>query len=152
MVDNPYRAPTAILTDGPKDLERYSTVQLRGLYNHGRSIRTLGVLWVVGGIWSYFMVFALFRMETLTLVMGLFFGLIGLIQMVTGSAVFSFRAWSRIPGFLLCVLMLIGFPIGTLFGILGLVAFSKGGILFTPDLDFKQVKQEYKYRRRHKIP
>ncbi len=55
-----------------------------------------------------------------------FVGAIGVLSVICGVGLLSFKSWARILGIIVCAVSLIRFPIGTIFGIYGLwVLFNK---------------------------
>lgn len=164
MNDNVYAPPeTDIRQQGGSEghdpaLKDMSTKDLKKLFNHSNTIRTLIFLWCLGAV---LMAIA----GPILLVAGTtgknasempIFGIIYLIGAVVQAAAI-YGCWHRLPwgrrmGMIICVLSLPSFPIGTAIGIMGLMAFGKGKCLFGPDrLTHAQLKAEVAYRKAHNI-
>lgn len=145
-----YAPPRAALEDaaGRRAFPDYATKQLRRLYNHSHSVRALAVLWLLVAL---ALVAAAFTnlgdpgSFLLLAALGGFYlsGAVGTLQR---------KAWARFLGILLCVVMMIGFPLGTIIGLLGIVAFAAGGPLFgLKPMSHRALKEEISYRKAHGI-
>ena len=57
---------------------------------------------------------------------GMFFGVIGAVEIACGVGILTFKSWARILGIICCAFSLISFPFGTAIGVYGLwVLFNK---------------------------
>ena len=158
---NPYQAPESeweAEVSGRIHFADYTIKDLKKLYNHSRTIRMLVILWCFSILFSVLIIVVL---TATTLKEG---ELIGLAVIFVWVVILAFQAitvygtmkradWGRNCAIIICSIMLLGFPMGTLVGALGLVALVQGKVLFGHDhLEFKLLKEEYKYRKKNKIP
>ena len=144
---------------GDAALRQMSTKEVKKLFSHSNTIRTLIFLWCLGlAIMAVAIPFLLFAGASGgkdaggVLVMGVIFLLFGGVQ---GACVYG--CWNRLPwgrtfGIVVAALSLPCVPIGTIIGILGILAFSNGKRLFGEGrLTHVQLKAEVAYRKANNI-
>lgn len=139
MSENPYAAPHTFdpVVDQPSDAE----LVRRAHINTEASIKSIGVLYYLGGI---FLLFAAFVALTNTrqgegvtmLVPYIAAGLLAIFsvfQFFVGTALRKLKGWSRIAVGILSGIGLLGFPIGTIINayILILIFGKKGSMVFS---------------------
>lgn len=136
MDPNPYLAPATSPIPPPLSGSADNEAIRREHINHEASIKTLGALYLLGGLFmipgGLFMIFeptkhAGSAMGGLLLVLGLF-------QLTLGLGVRKFRPWSRWAATILSTLGLLAFPVGTLINalVLGYLLSKKGATVFSP--------------------
>jgi len=125
-------------------LTSLSTKEIKKLYNLSRSVRALSFFWLLA-IALCVVYSATATPGTMALVMFPTFAVLAAFAAV-GS--WLFQNWSRILSMLLCVILLLAFPIGTIFGILGFIALWGSKRLFGPNrLSQKQLQKELERRK-----
>ena len=150
---NPYAPPSAVVLENAERLnfKEYSTSELKTFCNAWR--RIFGVCLVIATIWLLF-AFTLMNVSGLTSLtyQDLFYLAMTLYVMATVFCVFIQVRWGFILLFLLCLCAVPLFPIGTYLGISGLFGLVKGYKYFgSEQLRFKDLYDEYLYRRKHKV-
>lgn len=170
---NPYATPQTqpYAAAGQRNyLPELDTKQLKKLFNDCQNIRALIGLWTFLGLPANLIIAIMYVVlavqgmpaaDAAQAAGGVFVLLFGagvailafLLQAVTVYFGWRRHELGRILGIVCCALMLPGFPVGTLIGALGLVAFIRSGErYFGPNgIDYKQLKREYKRRKKNKI-
>lgn len=137
MDPNPYLAPAISPIPPPLSGASDNEAIRRAHINHEASIKTLGALYLLGGILiipgGLFMIF-----EPATdagSAMGGILVALGVFQLALGLSVRKFRPWSRWAATILSVLGLFAFPVGTLINalVLSYLLSKKGATVFSPD-------------------
>jgi hypothetical protein len=108
---------------------------------HEASIRSVGILYYLGGIALIVMGMLGFAAGTgssgriESTVFGVIFLGLGVLQILVGTGIRRLQRWSRIPVGILSGIGLLGFPMGTLINgyILYLVFSKKGGVVFSDE-------------------
>ena len=149
-MSNPYQSPQAKLEGGDRRLfPEWDFKTLKKVRNNSSTIQTLGWLWIIGSVLNVAVGFiALVNAGSMALIN------LGIGAFAAFAAYGAIRRpyWGKTVGMILCCIALIGFPIGTIIGIMGLIAFSEKAPLFGPNkLSHKDICDEFKYRKRHKV-
>ncbi|MES2474763.1 MAG: hypothetical protein V4640_03205 [Verrucomicrobiota bacterium] len=141
MSENPYVASQVF--DSPPALDSDAEVIRKEHIKTEASIKSLGILYFLGGVFLLFGSIAALTTAPVTEgVTGLgeqaayiLFLILGIFQFFLGAAVRKLKPWSRIGVGILSTIGLIGFPIGTLISayILYLVLGKKGKMVFSPE-------------------
>lgn len=164
---NAYAPPTTdvrqSMTPGGDDaLKRLSTKEVKKLFNHSRSVGALVFLWSLGVVVTAAILIPNFLAgvkqaggQTGDGMVTVFLGIFGAVMVLQVAGVYGCwvrASWARTVGIILCVLMLLNFPLGTLIGIFGLIALISGGRLFGPErLTHQQLKAEVAYRKANNL-
>ena len=129
---------------GENALTSLSTKEIKKLYNLSRSARALSFFWLLAiALCVGFTATA--APGTMALVM---FPTFAVLAGFAAVGIWLFQNWSRILSMILCVILLLAFPIGTIFGILGFIALWGGKRLFGPNrLSQKQLQKELEHRK-----
>lgn len=132
-------------------LRGLSTKDLKALFNHSHTIRALIFLWFLGLALILLVIAGTARMGTAN-AMGVPLLLLGALLAACIYGCWHRPSWGYPVGIVVCVLILMAFPIGTLCGLLGLFAFVNGKRLFGPDrLTHEQLKAEVAFRKANNI-
>jgi len=137
MDTNPYLASTTSPIPPPLSGSVDHEAIRREHINHEASIKTLGALYLLGGI--FMIPGGLFMISEPTKDAGSAMGggllALGLLQLALGLGVRKFRPWSRWAATILATLGLLAFPIGTLINalVLGYLLSKKGATVFSTD-------------------
>ena len=137
MDTNPYLAPATSSLPPPLSGSADNEAIRREHINHEASIKTLGALYLLGGILiipgGIFMLFEPTKDAGSAMGGGLL--ALGLFQLALGLGVRKFRPWSRWAATILATLGLLAFPIGTLINalVLSYLLSKKGATVFSPD-------------------
>jgi Protein of unknown function (DUF2569) len=125
-------------------LTSLSTKEIKKLYNLSRSVRALSFFWLL--VIALCVVFtATAAPGTMALVM---FPTFAVLAAFAAVGIWLFQSWSRILSMVLCVILLLAFPIGTIFGVLGFIALWGSKRLFGPNrLSQKQLHKELEHRK-----
>lgn len=124
------------------------TKEIKKLYNLSRSVRALSFFWLLA-ISLCVVYTATATPGTLALVM---FPTFAVLAAFAAVGIWLFQNWSRILSMILCVILLLAFPIGTIFGILGLSALWGSKRLFGPNrLSQKQLQKELEHRKLNNV-
>ena len=138
---NPYAAPTANLIPAASEAENIRTAHVQ----HENSIKTVGVLYCLGGILlafasAIYVLLALAKADeggpvVGPAIIGSLFVAIGAGQVFAGFALRKLKSWARVVTTVLSAIGLIGFPIGTIINgyILYLLWCKKGNLIFTDE-------------------
>lgn len=123
--------------------------KLKQLYNDSRSIYTLCLLWGLAAF--IFLMAAGLGMASGRdplmdrLLVGSFLLALATLYIVTIVGCSLRVVWGRWCAFVLCILMLFGFPLGTIIGIMGLLALKRSPELFGENrYSRQQLADEYK--------
>jgi hypothetical protein len=132
---NPYLAPATFAA--PPALPADSEAIRRQYLNHEASAKSLGTLYLFGGILMIIggLVCAVRPTEEFPLTSGIIFIVIGVLQLILGNAIRRLQKAARIVAAALAIPGLIGFPIGTLISalVLYLMLSRKGAMVFSDD-------------------
>jgi len=125
-------------------LTSLSTKEIKKLYSLSRSVRALSFFWLLS--------IALCVVYTYTAAPGtmalIMFPTFAVLAAFAAVGSWLFQNWSRILSMILCVILLLAFPIGTIFGILGFIALWGSKRLFGPSrLSQKQLQKELEQRK-----
>lgn len=137
MDPNPYLAPTTSPIPPPLSVPADNETIRRAHINHEASIKTLGALYLLGGIFiipgGLFMIFE--PTKDAGSAMGGILAALGVFQLALGLGVRKFRPWSRWAATTLSILGLLAFPVGTLINalVLSYLLSKKGATVFSPD-------------------
>ena len=135
---NPYATPRAVVADAGAASE-VEAVRREHL-GHETNVRAVGGIFMLGGVFAAFMAFALIVPgldgaggELWMLVTGLLVMALAAGSAVVGWGLRLLRAWARVPGIVLAIVGLLGFPLGTLINIyvLWLLASRKGRMVLS---------------------
>jgi len=143
-------SPTSTPNVGRQAFPELSTKELKKLRNDSSSIRALSVLWILGAV--ILLVAAGVADADEVGIPPVVFAILGVLQLATAIACWTWSTAGRWMGLLVCLLMVPGVPIGTLIGLLGLVAFARSGSLFgSQRISVLDVKAEFWRRRREGV-
>jgi hypothetical protein len=154
MSENPYAAPSTdsfSLDSGNTP----STSTRRAYLKHEASVKSIGTLYVLGGLVLIFSavagIYAAASANDTSSVVGYSIGVltISILQLWLGFSLRKLKKGARIPAIIVAVIGLIGFPIGTVISayILYLLCCQKGKMVFS--VEYAQVMAdtpEIKYR------
>lgn len=149
--DNPYAPPTAEVADITGADPEAEAIR-REHIKHEASIRSVGILYYVGGVLMA-MLSILFVFGFATTEVGLGFAGIyaafAVLSLVVGYELRALKPWARVAAIVFAGIGLLGFPIGTLINgyILYLLLSQKGRRIFQPDYaHIVAATPEVKYR------
>jgi len=161
--ENPFASPDYIASPAeqrPSDRREFvdlDTARVKKLWERSENIGTIGFLCLIGGV-LIFLVGAAGSMSPLEL---LVLGTIATVLIVGGIGMFSRSNWGRLFGYILCILMtisilaiseLVCFSIMFfLMGIPGLFALSEEKLFGPERYRSKDLRTEYRFRRKFKI-
>ena len=137
---NPYATPKAVVADAGAASAVEET--RRAHLGHEANVKAVGGIFMLGGLFAAFMAFALIvpgldapRSELWMLVTGLLVMVLAAGSVAVGWGLRTLRVWARVPGIVLAVIGLLGFPLGTLINIyvLWLLASRKGRMVLSAE-------------------
>ncbi len=133
---------------GESVLTSLSTKEVKKLHNLSRSVRTLSFFWLLATALCIVYTYT----ATPQTIGSIIFPTYAVLAAVAAVGSFLFKMWSRIFSMILCVLLLIAFPIGTIFGILGLLVLWGSKRLFGPNrISQSQLKEELERRQLNNV-
>ncbi|MEM7144696.1 MAG: hypothetical protein AAF591_06150 [Verrucomicrobiota bacterium] len=143
MEENPYQTPQSLEVSAEAasvpEAERIRQEHIK----HETSVRSIGLLYWLGGVIVILAgvggIFDDREEMSSRIITASIFLLLGVLQLLTGSALRKLRKWARIPVGIISGIGLIGFPLGTIINayILYLVFCKKGGMVFSDE--YKEV-------------
>ena len=137
---NPYATPKAVVADAGAGLQA-EAVRKEHIAREA-SVKAVGFLFILGGLLT--LIAAAIGLlgptaaagdKGFVLAAGLGMGALSLAYLVSGWGLRRLRAWARVPGIVLAVMGLLGFPIGTLINayILWLLLSRQGRMVLSAD-------------------
>jgi hypothetical protein len=142
VTPNPYAPPSAHVEDIRSAGAMEEEVR-REHIKHEASIRSVGVLYLVGGALGAVSGFGLLAASSVApgqetgMIIGLALGYLAIaaLSIIVGLGIRRFRPWARMTSIVLSAIGLLGFPIGTLINcyILYLMLAAKGRRIFAAD-------------------
>jgi hypothetical protein len=142
LEENPYLAPATAIAPSPllEPVESLEEVRRRHL-NHEASVRSVGTLYLLGGILTIVSGIYLvsFPNKEFGVTVAIVIAAIGALQLILGNAIRRLQRTARIVAAILAAPSLLAFPIGTLISILVLYLMlsRKGAVVFSDE--YKQV-------------
>ena len=145
------QSENSLPANGSRDgnsLTSLSTKEIKKLYNLSRSVRALSFFWLLAVALCVVYTYAA-TPGTMALIMFPTFAVLAAFAAV-GS--WLFQNWARILGMILCVILLLAFPVGTIFGVLGFIALWGSKRLFGPNrLSQNQLQKELEHRKSNNV-
>ncbi|MBB5033054.1 hypothetical protein [Prosthecobacter vanneervenii] len=136
MEINPYAAPQSQILQATSSDELIRQEHI----NTEATLKSVGILYYLGAFVLTLMggmaLFgSLMNGETASVLLGLFFLIIGVTQGVAAYGLRRLQSWARVPTIILSCIGLLGFPLGTLINlyILVKVAGKQGKFILTPE-------------------
>jgi len=139
---NPFAAPTADIAYSPATADMDPDEAIRRRYlNHEQSVKSIGVMFILGGLLSVFVLFGLGfgglrgGMGITEIAILSVFVAVGGAQLVVGWNVRKLSRWTRIPAAILSAIWLLNVPIGTVVGLyfLYLLLSPKGKFVYSTE-------------------
>ena len=146
-LNNPYRAPVTADAPPPQNIDGDAAQIRREHLKHEASLKGIGALYILGGIFavlagfSSFMSLTAMRNEvqiggtelTFALVIAAVILGIGVLQFAVGLGMRKVKPWVKIPATIVAAIGLISIPVGTLLGfyVMYLIHSSKGQVVLT---------------------